>query len=102
MAKPTPGPWTVRAAYGNHGLRIDSEASGALGHIRAFIPSGEIRHGAEVLMRWEEGFANARAVECLPAWLEALERIAALSPCGNDVGDARAIAQAALALLEAA
>lgn len=67
----TPGPWTCEAAYGNNGLRIDSEASGSLGHVRAFIPSGEIRHGSEVLTRWEEGFANARLIAAAPELLAA-------------------------------
>lgn len=74
-AKHTPGPWVCQAAYGNHGLRIDSEAGGTLGHVRAFIPSGEIRHGAEVLTRWEEGFANARLIEAAPKLLASLKLI---------------------------
>lgn len=69
----TPGPWVCEASYGNHGLRIDSEASGTLGHVRAFIPSGEIRHGSEVLMRWEEGFANARLIAAAPEMLAVLQ-----------------------------
>jgi hypothetical protein len=85
------------AAYGNHGLRLDSEASGTLGHVRAFIPSGEIRHGMEVQMRWEEGLANARLIAAAPDLLDALKRIDALSPYGDDVNHARAIARAAIA-----
>lgn len=71
MSAHTPGPWICEASYGNHGLRIDAEHGVALGHVRAFIPSGKIRHGSEVQMRWEEGFANARLIAAAPEYHDA-------------------------------
>lgn len=87
MSAHTPGPWICEAGYGNHGLRIDAEHGVALGHVRAFIPSGEIRSGAEVQMRWEEGFANARLISAAPELLEALEGMLALAEQMNDASD---------------
>lgn len=68
----TPGPWSCLAGYGHHGLAISGPNGEALGHVRAFIPSGDVQHGMPVMMKWGEGQANARLIAAAPELLEAL------------------------------
>jgi len=94
----TRGPWSCAGGYGNHGLCITGPDGEALGHVRAFIPSGEIRHGAPVQMPWPEGQANAALIAAAPLLLEALE---AIVNSGNDEEEYRAT-KLAIAAIKAA
>jgi hypothetical protein len=78
----TRGPWSCAGGYGNHGLCITGPDGEALGHVRAFIPSGEIRHGAPVQMAWPEGQANARLIAAAPLLLESLQNLVGLARMG--------------------
>lgn len=62
----TPGPWDCEGGHGNQSLCLTDAGGMVLGNVRAFILSGEIRHGSPVQMRWEEGFANARLIAAAP------------------------------------
>ena len=68
----TPGPWNADGGYGHHGLALTGPNGEGLGHVRALIPSGAMKHGMDVWMKWAEGQANAHLIAAAPDLLAAL------------------------------
>jgi len=73
MSKHTPGPWNCEGGHGNTSVVIEGPNGEVLGNVRAFIPSGEIRHGSPMMMPWAEGMTNARLIAAAPELLAALQ-----------------------------
>lgn len=76
MGKHTPGPWECSAGYGNHGLALTGPHGESLGHVRAFVASGDYARGLPIMQKWSEGQANARLIAAAPELVAALEIIA--------------------------
>lgn len=97
-AQHTPGPWSAEAGYGHHGLRLDGPHGEVLGHVRAFVPTGDVAHGMPVMQKWAEGQANAKLIAAAPELLDAVHALLDALPSATTHP---AIAQARAAIAKA-